>query len=153
MTLLKRIAGYTLAALATPLVMATFMGWEFWSQQLASASGVKVSPWYTGGEVARTVAHGSYRTLIHRPVFDGLLWEAEEGFVQIQWTPLAALPAAIREAVDYDGDGRDDFQVELDTMQAQARLTGVSPAAVSLEGAYKLKDAWAVRVNLRNLKR
>ena len=70
---MRAIAGYTWAALTIPLVLATFVGLNFWAKSLVNATGLKISPWFTGGEVQKTVDHGCYRTSIHRPVFDGLV--------------------------------------------------------------------------------
>lgn len=34
---------------------------------LASATGLKPSPWLGGGENVRTIDHGTYKTVIHSP--------------------------------------------------------------------------------------
>lgn len=117
---------------------------------MVSATGLTISPWFTGGEVARTVDHDTYRTDIHRPVFDALIGERKQGFVQIGWTPLEALPARIDEEVDVDGDGQADFRVKWDTGSDQATLTPYASWVLRLEGTYRLEDALAVRVTLRN---
>lgn len=144
--------GYTLAILAIPLAIATFIGMNFFSQKLVEITGIKVSPWSTGGEVAKTIDHGHYRTLLHRPVFDGLFTEKSEGFVQIDWEPGDSLPTTIVEDFDYNADGTTDFRIEYDTKTNTANLTSYNPSVISLEGSYMLKQRRAVRVALYNHK-
>jgi len=144
----KKTLGYTAALLMIPLALATLMGMGFWSRELVAVTGLSVTPWYTGGEVVRTISHGSYETRIHRPVFDGLLWESRQGFVQIDWTAAQPLPARFEEDIDYDGDGSADFRVELST--EGTRLNALNPRVLSLEGTYNLKNGRAVRVLLEN---
>ncbi len=150
MSKLTAIAGYTLAALAVPLVLVTFIGGQFWSELLVSTTGITVSPWMTGGEVVRQVDHSTYQTQIHRPVFDWLIGQRPEGFVQVDWGPLDWLPPRIDEDVDFDGDGQPDFHVTLDTQALSAVLTPRDPRVLRLEGVYRLSDALAIRVSLRN---
>ena len=106
-----KIAGYTWAAACVVIVIATFAGNDYFSGRLASATGVTISPWYSGGEIVRSIDHGAYRTLIRRPVFDGLIGERKEGFIQIEWQPVTALPPVIEDGIDYTGDGKEDFSV------------------------------------------
>jgi hypothetical protein len=150
---LKSALALTLAALATPVVLVTFMGMGPLARTLAEGTGVVISPWYTGGEVARTVAHEGHRTLVRRPVFDGLLSPRAEGFVQVEWTPDdgRTLPLSLREEVDADGDGRADFVVDLDTAVNQATVQPLSRAVLGLERVYVLGAERAVRVRLRRV--
>ena len=137
-----------LASLMVPVVLVTFLGMDFWAHKLISITGVHVSPWYTGAEVVRKVGHGQYETRIHRPVFDGLLWESRQGFVQVDWAPVQSIPSHIDEEVDIDGDGIMDFRVQLDTSENAARVTPLNRGVISLEGIYRLKDARSIRVIL-----
>lgn len=150
---LKAILGYTWAALLIPLVVATLFGMGDWMELLVSGTGLTVSPWFSGDVVARTVAHAGYETRIHRPVFRALIGERREGFVQVDWGPLEALPAQVDEEVDFDGDGQADFRVVLDTASGRATLTPLTEYALGLAGAYRLDDAWAVRAALKNPRR
>ncbi len=148
MNRLTKVTGYTLAALMVPLVLASLMGMDFWGHKLVSITGISISPWYTGSEVVRKIDHGKYETRIHRPVFDGLLWQTRQGFVQVDWAPLQSIPSSIDEAVDCDGDGIMDFRVELDVPANTARVTPLNKRSATLEGIYQLKDAHSVRVTL-----
>jgi hypothetical protein len=129
MQTLKTILGYAWAALAIPLVLATFIGMNGWAKMLAGATGVTINPRFSGGEVAATIDHGTYQTKLHRPVFDGLISERQDGFVQLDWVPTekdGRLPDLIEEAVDYDHDGKVDFTIRLDTRTDCATLDAVS---------------------------
>ena len=152
MSKLKAFFGYAVAALGLPIILATFMGQGFWMTNLVSATGWRVSPWYTGDEVAHTVAHTGYETRIHRPVFLALIGERPEGFVQVDWAPPGRVPAQLAEEIDYNADGQVDFRVELDTQTQQAKLTPYTAQVIGLQGTYQLKEAWAVRVTLKNVK-
>ena len=76
-----------------------------------------------------------------------------EGFVQVDWAPAEAVPARVEEEIDVDGDGQSDFALALDTQTSAASLTPRSPRVLGLQGCYRLQEAWAVRVNLRNSQR
>lgn len=149
---LKAILGYTTAALAVPVILAALIGMETWSRVIVEATGITVSPWFSGGEIRRTIEHGTYQTRIRRPVFDALIGQRRKGFVQIDWEPLAALPEVIEEEIDYDGDGRSDFRVTLDTGSGRASLLEKSGRVLDLIGAYRLEkmDSFSVRVGLTN---
>jgi len=149
MKILKGILGYGWALLAVIIVLATFVGNDYFSAKLASATGITVSPWFSGGEVVQTVAHGTYKTYIHRPVFDALIGEKRKGFMQLNWEPYAGLPPVVQETIDYNGDNRDDFSIILNTQTGDTTLTAQSPTVLSIEGSYRLKKGWAVRVILK----
>lgn len=150
---LRAVMGYALAGLALVIVLATLMGMNTWEKALVAGTGLRVSPWYTGDEVVRTDSHGRYETRIHRPVFQALIGERDEGFVQVDWAPADSLPAGLDDAIDYDGDGVVDFLVRLDTNAGQAEVTPVEPDVLGLRGTYRLDDGWAVRVDVRNSNR
>lgn len=148
---LTSIAGYAWAVLAIPIVLATFMGMDFWARGLAGATGVIISPWFTGGEIARTERHEGYRTEIHRPVFDGLLGQRKEGFVQVTWMPeKETLPPVIDEAIDYDGDRVEDFFISLDTRTNEASLSPESSRVIGLGEIITLREGRVARVRLKN---
>jgi hypothetical protein len=153
MAKLKSVLGYTVAALSMPILIATLAIWAQFDTlpgQLASAAGLKTSANWTGGEVVQTLDHGTYQTEIHRPVFDALIGEHKEGFVQVAWRPPDALPARIDEQIDVDADGQADFRIELETATKQASLTPYSPNVMELEGVYDLGETLAIRVRLKN---
>ena len=147
---LQTFLGYTTAVLMMVVVLATFLGMNSFSHKLISATGLKISPWFSGGEIVRTIDHGSYKTLQHRAVFDALIGQRAEGFVQVDFSPSAALPDKINEKIDFDLDGKIDFNLEYDVSSNSAVLTAYNPRVLSLAGCYVLKERRAVRVRLRN---
>jgi len=151
MKTVKAICGYLLAILGVPLILLGFMGPSAGlDERFISATGLTLSPWIDGGEVVQTIGHGMYRTRVHRMVFDALIGERREGFVQVDWLPPYALPDRIDEEIDADGDGQADFRVEVVTAIKEATLTPYAPWVLELEGTYELEDSLAVRVTLKN---
>ncbi|MBI4633804.1 MAG: hypothetical protein HY742_07925 [Deltaproteobacteria bacterium] len=146
-----KIAGYAWAVACVIAVLATFMGNDYFAARLASATGVTISPRYSGGEIVRSVDHGAYRTVIHRPVFDGLIGERKDGFIQIEWQPVTALPPVIEDGIDFTGDGKADFAFRLDTAAGQGTLTPVNPSVIALQMLLKVNQGWVARIQLRKV--
>ncbi len=146
-----KIAGYVWAVACMAAVLAMFMGNDYFSGRLASATGITVSPRYSGGEVIRSIDHGTYKTMIHRPVFDGLFGERRDGFIQIDWQAVTVLPPMIEEVVDFTGDGKGDFSFRLDTAAGRGALTPFNPSVVAMERLVKVGKGWIVRIELRKM--
>jgi hypothetical protein len=153
MSKLKSVLGYTVAALSILIMMAGVGAWRYMGEPFISATGLKHSANWSGGEVVQTIDHGTYQTEVHRPVFDALIGERKAGFVQVAWRPADGLPAHIDEEIDADADGQADFRIELETATEQASLTPYSPKVLELEGVYDLGETLAVRVRLENPRR
>jgi len=152
MSRLRAVLGYGWAALMVPVVLATFFGFDSWSRGLAKSTGVKVSPWYTGGAVARTLTREGYTVAIHEPVFDALIGERAVGFVQVRLQPTAGeLPAALEERLDLDGDGADDAVLHLEGRAAQ--VEALSSRIAGQPEVIDLGKAKVVRVPMRNVER
>lgn len=146
------ILGYGWAALTLPLLLAAFIQMPLWARLLATSTGVKISPRFSGGEILRTLEHDAYETRVHRPVFDGLFCDRSRGFVQVDWMPHAPrneLPAQIDETIDYDGNGQPDFRVQLDIRGRSATVAPLSTNVLGLERSYHLAKGEIVRVLLR----
>ena len=147
MKTLRSILGYSAAALSILIMVATFPSIGILGEPLVTATGLTLSPNYTGGEVMRTIDHGTYQTQIHRPVFDDtLIGERKRGFVQVSWRPLVALPAHIDEEIDVDEDGTADFRIQVETASQRATLVARASWVHELEWALLLKESLAVRV-------
>jgi len=146
---IKAVLGYTAAVLALVVAVGTFAGQRYFAAKLVSVTGISVSPRYTGGEVREVVDHGAYTARIHRPVFDGLTGDREDGFIQIDWEKRTGLPPVIRETVNYSGGPSADFLVELDTATGKTSLTAHNPAAGPVLKTYRLDNGWAVRIALK----
>lgn len=150
MSKLKSFLGYTWAVAALIISLATFLGYNYFSRAFATSTGITVNPWYSGGEVMKTVNYGNYMTAMHRPVFDALIGETKEGFIQINWEPATGLPQIVSEGFDYNHDGKEDFVVTLNTVTGETTLVKSNPAVLNIEQSYRLRDGWAVRVLLKN---
>ena len=149
---LKAFFGYTVAVLAFPIMVVMLFS-AFGGplgELFIEVTGLETSANWTGGEVVQTIGHGTYQTQVHRMVFDALIGERKEGFIQVGWTPPDSLPAHIAEEIDADGDGEADFRVEVDTANKESTLTPYAPWVLELEGTYRLEDSLAVRVLLKN---
>ena len=141
-------AGYLWAALLTPAVALAMLYNDGLSRSLAAATGVKISPRFSGGEITRTADHGRYLTRMHRPVFDGLTGERDEGFIQVEWEPIMPLPETLREELDIYGKG-EKFLVVLNTVSGKVRYEN-APRYVSGESrATPFRSGWAVRIGLK----
>jgi hypothetical protein len=150
MSKLKAFLGYTFAALSPLIVLISFLGLDSMAEPFIAATGLTVSANFTGGEVVQTVDHAAYQAAIHRPVFDALIGERKEGFVQIDWAPLDALPSLFEEEIDANGDGEADMRLQVDTADEEATLTAYAPWVLEVEGTYRLPEMLAVRVKLHN---
>ncbi len=144
-----KIAGYTWAGACLAVVLAMFIGNDFFGRTFASTTGITVSPRFSGGEIVRSVDHGAYKTVIHRPVFDGLLGERQEGFIQVEWQPVTAFPPVIEEGIDVTADGKEDFTLRLDTVAGTGVLTPRHLSVIALEMLVRVNQGWLARVQLR----
>jgi len=101
-------AGLTLCA----AVLGPFLLFGTFSKGFASL-GLHVDEVYSGGPKVRTIQAAGYTIDIHRQVSPHF-FQTEKPFVQLDWRPVAALPAHISDLVDIDGDGQPDVRVTFD---------------------------------------
>lgn len=161
---LTSILGYTAAALSVlAAVLTPFLLINLFARGVAG-TGVRIDPVYTGGDVLRTIPRGAYRIVVHQPVKSRAPLPLTGEYVQIDWTPAAALPAQVSDEVDLDGDGRAELRAVFDVPpQAGAPLKAdVEPLGERvqpLKGVGKdrfdrlfirVKDSLVLRVPLRN---
>ncbi len=146
-----KIAGYIWAVTCIVVVLATFIGNTYFTAKLASATGITISPWFSGGEIVGRIDHGTYKTAIRRPVFDGLIGERKEGFIQIEWQPVTVLPSVIEEGIDFTGDGKEDFAFRLDTTTGRGTLTPRNPSVIAIQTLVKVNQSWVARIQLRKV--
>jgi hypothetical protein len=149
---LQAVLGYTAASLAALLVLVVIfllVGGGL-DKMIGAATGLALAPSINGGEVTRTITHGAYEAQVHRMVFDGLIGQRREGFIQVDWAPLTGLPGSIDEEIDADADGKPDFRVTIDTAKPGSTLTPYASWVLGLEGTYRRKESLAVRVRLKN---
>jgi hypothetical protein len=152
---LKSGLGITWALLCLLGVLATFIGLGFWERTLADGTGIRVSARFSGGEVRQTIDHGAYQTLLHRLVFDGLIRERAQGFVQIDWVPREhqSLPSVIEEDFDIDGDGSVEIRVRADLTTGKAELLRQAPWVLGADPLVAADAERILRVRLRNPRR
>ena len=149
---LRPFFGYAMAVLTFPIVVVMIMG-AFGGplgEVFIEVTGLETSANWTGGEVVQTIDHTMHQTQVHRMVFDALIGEREEGFIQVGWTPPDDLPARIDEEIDADGDGKADFRIQVDTAKKESTLTPYAPWVLELEGTFLIEDELMVRVLLEN---
>lgn len=151
MKYLTSITGYLWALLTLPIILTIFVMNGFLAEKFITITGLKISPWLTGGEVIRTIEHDRYQTLLHQPVFKGLVTERRKGFVQVDWRAVeGVLPEIINDEIDYDRDGTLDFQIQLNTVRNKAEIKALSSYVTGIGGFYNLENERAVRVLLKN---
>jgi hypothetical protein len=133
MKVIRSIAGFAWATASIAVAVMLFSSLGVWEKKLIYEGGITTSPRFTGGEVIQSIGHTGYVADLHRPVFDGILGDASRGFIQIDWkTSGGELPARIDEDFDYDGDGKRDFAVSLDTRKNTASLKSYAKEIVAI---------------------
>ncbi len=144
--------GYLWASLCLVVILVTFIGLNSWERTLAKSTGIHISPRFSGGEIRQTIDHGVYQTLVHRMVFDGLIGERAEGFVQIDWVPSkhGALPGTLEEKLDINGDGSIEFDVRVETASGSVQLIRMAPWVLDAEPLITVDSERILRVLLRN---
>ncbi len=150
MSTIKATLGYTIAAICILFAMTTFAGNFYAGRLLIKSAGLKISPWLIGGEVVRAVNHGDYKTVIHKAVFKGLLWEREKGFIQIDWEKEKRIPARIDESIDYDGDTMPDLRIVYDTERDKADVSSTHFKLLPRVDTYERDNGFTLRVWLQN---
>ncbi len=78
-----------------------------------AALGLHVDEVYSGGPKMRTIQQGAYTIDVHRTVTP-LMLQSEKPFVQLDWSPVSALPSHVSDVVDVDVDGQPDVRVSFD---------------------------------------
>lgn len=150
MTKLKVATGYLWAVISIIILISMIGLSQMPLEKLNQAFGIKVSARVTGGEVATTIQHDGYKTLIYRTVFDGVINDRNNGFVQIEWEPDGGeVPAIISEQVDFNNDGTSDFAVRYDTSNIKASINKYNPKVTGIGDIYEFKGIYGLRVTIK----
>ena len=150
---LPAILGYAVAVLTIAVAVVGPLFWLGVFSRAAAKTSLRIDPVYTGGEPARIIARDGYQIVVYKPVLKRTPLSTTASFVQIVWKPVSALPAAISEPIDLDGDGRPDcvvsFQASRDP-HAKLRVT-VKPLTTLVQAMNEVgKDSFSsliARVN------
>jgi hypothetical protein len=130
--IIKSFLGYAWVTLAIMVSIIGFKDMEKFEQLLVPKTGFQVSENWKGGKVDYIKDHGNYQTIVHQPVFAGLISESKNGFMQIDWTGSDNLHHDIYEKFDYDHDRRMDFSIQLNTLNNTASLKPFSNQDISI---------------------
>lgn len=149
---MKSIAGYAMGVAAIIIILVTFVVSDELALAFTRLTGIAVSPRYTGGDVVKAIDHDSYKTLIHRQVFDGLISDRNTGFLQINWKGTGPFPHILEESLDIDRDNIVDTIVRLDTRTLAGTLVAKDPSVTGIDRTYRLDDGYAIRIALRKTK-
>lgn len=147
MKTIKIVAGITWAIVCLIIIMVLFPALNPLAHSLSKLPFMKINPRYSGGEIVREYNKGSYAISIHRQVFDGLIGERKNGYVQVDWR--GKIPAQINDSIDYNNDKAIDFIVKIDSTTAQTTLAPLNPKVKDIEASTKTSYGWAVRVGLK----
>ena len=138
---LRAKLGYTAAVLTmVAALLAPFVLYGSITKGVA-ALGLHVDEIYSGGPKVRSIQHGAYSIDVHRAVTPHML-QSEVSFVQLDWTPVSALPAHVEDAVDVDGDGQPDLRISFDVLSdpkanLQVNVAPLNPRFEAVQNAGK----------------
>lgn len=138
---LRAKLGYMAAAMTIlAAFLVPFVLMDTFSNGFASL-GLHVDEVYSGGPTARTIQKDAYTIDIHSTVYPHML-QTEKPFVQLDWTPVSALPSRVTDLVDIDGDGRPDVRVNFAVPKdskapLHVDVTSLNPRYEAMENAGK----------------
>jgi hypothetical protein len=144
---IKIIAGITWAFIGLILIIIFFPGLNSFSSSVAKLPFMKINPNYTGGEIAKQIISEGCTLDIRKPVFDGLIKERKNGFVQIDWH--GNLPDKLIDTIDFNLDGIPDFYILVDRNQSKTYLEPINNKVNKVRVSTSTSYGWAVRVDLR----
>lgn len=146
MKTIKIIAGLAWAFLCIILIIVLFPALNPLANNVSGYPFMKINPRYSGGEIVREINKEDYTISIHRTVFDGLISNRKNGFVQIDWR--GKLPQHINDSIDFNNDNQKDFVVGIDTTNAKSNITALNPNVREIEISTKTSFGWSIRVGL-----
>lgn len=143
----KFIAGITWALAGLIIIIVLFPFLNSFSSSAARLPFMKINPNYSGGEAAREVVSEGCTIVIRKPVFDWLIGERKNGFVQVDWRGKIA--EKINDSIDYDLNGITDFLVQVDRNSSKTQLVPFNPMVIKIEISTQTSYGWAVRVGIK----
>jgi hypothetical protein len=143
----KIVAGIIWAILCLIAMIAFFPGFNSLAGSLAKLPFMKINPNMSGGEIAHENIHAGCTLVTHRPVFDGLIKDRKNGFVQVDWR--GEVKEEINDTIDYDLNGTPDFSIRINTATADTRLDPLSQDVTGLDVSTPTSYGWVARVRLK----
>ncbi len=143
------ICGYIWAVLCLLIVLIMFPGLGFFSKQLASLPFMKINPIYSGGDVEQIKECKNYTLQIHKPVFEALIGESSEGFIQISWIWKDSLPGILNDSIDYNTDGKPDFIITVYTTNGDIQINPLNEKVKALIASAQTENGWIARIKLK----
>lgn len=144
------IPAFIWAFICVLIIPVSFIGSDYFAQQLSYLPFMKVNPKYTGGEIARIYEQDSMIITVNKPVFPSLFGSGSKGFVQVKFSGVKTLPVLINQKIDYDNDGKADFFLNINTLTSDVKFETLSENVSALYISSKVKDSWIVRVSIMN---
>ena len=145
---MKSGIGYIWAIICLLLIPASFMGNMYFSKQLAKLPFMKVNPVFTGGVISKTIEDNSLTVSVYKPVFEALIGESSNGFVQVRFSDKDKLPLIIDRKIDYNNDGKEDFRLIINTQTGDTKIESLNNHVDGIKVSSRVKTDWIVRVNL-----
>ena len=142
----KIIAGISWAFICLIVIIILFPGLTSFSVSVSKLPFMKLNPIYTGGEIANQIISERCTLDIRKPVFNGFLKERNSGFVQLDWH--GTIPETIKDSIDYDHDGINDFCILIDRKNSNTILDPFNRKVKNVVISTPASYGWAVRVGL-----
>ena len=112
---MKKTLAYAAAGLTVLCAVLVPFGLMGFFSKLVARSGVRIDPVYTGGRLYRVIGRGGYNIEVNHPVAPVNPLQRAAPYVQLAWSPAAALPARVADEVDLDNDGKPDLEARFET--------------------------------------
>jgi hypothetical protein len=143
----KIIAGVTWAMAGMILIIILFPFLNSFSSSVAKLPFMKINANYSGGAAASELIAEGCTIVVRKPVFDRLIGERKNGFVQVDWRGNVA--EKMSDSIDYDLDGAPDFLVQIDRSSIKTLLVPLNPMVTDLKTSTQTSYGWAVRVGIK----
>ena len=143
---IKITAGILWAILCLILIIILFPGLNSFSSGVAKLPFMKINPNFTGGEASEQIVMESCTLVIRKPVFDGLLRERNNGFVQIDWR--GNLPEIVSDTIDYDLDKKPDFVIRISRSESSTVLKPLNPKVRKVGISTPTSYGWSARIKI-----
>ena len=146
----KIIAGIMWAILGLFLILILFPRFGNFTLSASKLPFMKINPRYSGGDIASERISVNCTLIIRKPVFNGLLKERKNGFVQIDWR--GNIPEKIDDTIDVDSDSIPDFGIMIDTKASNTQLQPMNKNINGIDISTPTSYGWTVRVKLKRQK-